>query len=213
MVYIINYFPFGGRGELLRLIAEEGGIAYKNNYLSFAELAQNRAAFPYGQLPVLSEEGSDFQLAQTGAIVRFLAKEAGLIPADARQAALADSITEGVAEFRAKAYSAFFKQGDQEKQEALTKYRDSELKTVLTKFEAWLKKNGGQYFAGDKLSFADLAVYDFLNENQTLINFADEIPTLIAFQKSVAARPNISAYSTSDRVKPNLGDNQKIHQN
>ena len=65
MVYVLHYFAYSGRGELLRLIAEEGQMDYKEVIVDLKEFWEIRSKYPYGQLPMITEEGSDFELAQT----------------------------------------------------------------------------------------------------------------------------------------------------
>ena len=114
-------------------------------------------------------------------------------------AAIVDSIMDGVSDYRAKAYAAYFTPGEEAQQMAFRKYRDVDLKNILVKFDGWIKKNGGQYFVGDKVTIADIAVFDYMEENMPFINFEEDIPSLMQFRQQIASRQNISAYIHSER--------------
>jgi glutathione S-transferase len=211
MVYTIIYLQVTGRAELLRLIAEEGNIEYKNRFVQFSDMPTLKPELPFGQLPVLIEEDTDFQISQTTAIARYLAQEAGLVPQDNKLAALADSYMQAIADIRVKQYPPLLKSGE-EKQTALKQFR-SDLKYLLLKLEDILKKNGGgEYFVGDKFSWIDLAVFDILDETEPINNFWNEIPTLTQLRETVAARPRIAQYLKSDRRQFNYFSNGKIEE-
>jgi glutathione S-transferase len=210
MAFVLHYFEYSGRGELLRLIAEEGKINMKQNIVPLPLFWQIRDGYPYGQLPMITQEDSDFELAQSNAIARLFGKLCNMYPTDVYEAAQVDAIVDAVSDYRGKSYTAYFTSGEQEQQTAFKNYRDVNLKYILTRFETMLNKKKKDstehdtiYFVGDKITIADICVFDYMEENAPFINFNDDIPTLLAFRDGIASRPNIAAYINSERRSPN----------
>ena len=103
----LNYFAVRGRGEVIRIALSValGGTAGKWRETPVDQpamrAAAGTAAYPFGQAPCLSHKG--LRLAQTDAIVRYIAREWGLYGGDHADAALVDMVLLGVEDVR-KAY-------------------------------------------------------------------------------------------------------------
>lgn len=85
------YFPIGGRAESIRLTAAVGGIAFSNKIVTgadFKEAQKNPDILPLRQVPILqiqTTEGGETKtetVTQSGAILRYFGKLAGLYPQD-----------------------------------------------------------------------------------------------------------------------------------
>merc|ERR1711913_104830 len=110
---------------------------------------------PLGQLPLLEVEGES--LAQSVAIARYLARKHGLAGKTEIAAAEADMMREK----------------DEQKKADMKKVFSSEtLPGWLTMLERLLTRRGGKYFAGAELTWADLAVFNVIdNMDGRLANF------------------------------------------
>jgi len=91
------HFPIGGRAEAIRLTAAAGGIPFTNKVMTFPEFQQikgNTDILPLGQLPVLEieKDGSKSIITQSGAILRYFGKLAGLYPSSDVDAMQVDSM-------------------------------------------------------------------------------------------------------------------------
>ncbi|KIY99082.1 prostaglandin-H2 D-isomerase [Monoraphidium neglectum] len=86
--YKLYYFPLPGRAEVARLCGALGGLDLEDVRFKGEEWPKLKAIAPFGQAPFLEVDGKF--VAQSAAIDRYLAAEAGLVPKDAFQAALAD---------------------------------------------------------------------------------------------------------------------------
>ena len=78
------------------MILHFGNIQYNDVTVSFAKWPEHKAKLdicPFGQLPSIQLASGEI-IAQSGTITRFVAKLAGLYPADAVEAARADMIHE-----------------------------------------------------------------------------------------------------------------------
>jgi len=77
----LRYFDLFAKGLGPSLVAEHSGLPWAGNKsLGFSiskDWAELKARTPFGQLPLLSVPGRDFQLGQTTAIINYIGKMAG----------------------------------------------------------------------------------------------------------------------------------------
>ena len=195
----LSYFDFhGGRAEPIRLALAIGGIAFEDHRFTFAEFAEVRKTVPFGQVPVLHVDG--VQVTQCDAMLRYAGKLAGLYPADAYQALLCDEVMYVVEEAGVKMGPTFRMTGEAQKEARLALVNGS-----MPVYLAWLQKqllaHGGEYFADNRLTVADLKVFvDVRGLNSGRL---DHIPTdlvekvapaLNAHMHRVASTPAVAAY-------------------
>jgi glutathione S-transferase len=88
--YTLNYFNGRGRAEISRLIFAAAGVEFNDNRI--LDWPSKKTETPLGQVPYLSID--DFQLPQSLAIARYLARENKLVGKDNLQAAKADAIVD-----------------------------------------------------------------------------------------------------------------------
>ncbi|MGK0269719.1 MAG: glutathione S-transferase [Cocleimonas sp.] len=153
----LTYFDFpGGRGEVARLIMMLGNIPFEDERISFEEHGATIKERPFEAVPVLEVDGR--LMTQSNTINRYLGKMADLYPNDNLQAALCDEIMSAVEDLTHMVVATFQMEDDEKKvaREALTA---GPLTTYLKRFEQYLKDNGGQYFADNRLTIADLKMY------------------------------------------------------
>ncbi|KAJ7389532.1 hypothetical protein OS493_030917 [Desmophyllum pertusum] len=101
---------------------------------------------PFGQLPLLEVDGT--VLAQSFSIMRYVANEVGLAPSTNLQKAQADMIVDGCTDLAELVEQA----------KAATPTHLKFLEDILA------TNNGGKgFFVGDKLSHADIAMFNLLN--------------------------------------------------
>ena len=95
MVLTLHYFPSQARGEAIRLILEYGKIPFENVIVPYQwdEIKASGDISPFGQLPTL-RLNSGVVIAETNAIIRYVAKLAGIYPADVDECAQADMLLE-----------------------------------------------------------------------------------------------------------------------
>lgn len=153
--YSLWYFDFRGRAEVPRLILKEAGIDFEDKRIAFEDWFQKlKPTMPFNQIPVLFVDGTP--LAESGAIVRFLARECGLAGQTSLEEAHVDALHETLDEF-------FFKlpllEDDPAVKEQKTKeIMDKNVTPALTKIEDHLKKTGNEYLIGKGLTYADLSL-------------------------------------------------------
>lgn len=195
----LSYFDFhGGRGEPVRLALHLGGIAFEDNRLSYPAFGDFRKTTPFGQAPTLEVDG--VMVTQSDAMLRYAGKLAGLYPNDPFQALLCDEVSYVVEEAGVKLGPTFRLTGEAQKEARLALVNGS-----MPVYLAWLQKqllaHGGEYFADNRLTVADLKVFvDVRGLNSGRL---DHVPTdlvekvapeLNAHMQRVASTPAVAAY-------------------
>ena len=195
----LTYFDFhGGRAEPVRLALHIGSVAFEDHRFTFAEFAEVRKSTPLGQVPTMHVDG--VQVTQSDAITRYVGKLAGLYPLDAYQALLCDEVLDAVEDVNVKLGTTFGLTGEALK-EARTALVNGALPLYLGWLQAQLQAHGGDYFADNRLTIADLKVFTLvrgLNAGRL-----DHVPTdlvekvaplLSANTQRIAQTPAIAQY-------------------
>ncbi len=193
-----------GRAEVSRLICEEAQIPYKNDFVSGEEWAKLKIKTPFGQLPLLTqEEDPNFALAQSMTIARYLAHVGNLTPKDLKLSAYCDMLVDAVADFRGSFYKASFSPN---RDHDLKDFAETKLKDFLQRYDAFLQKSPSSphFFVGTSLSWADIVIFDFLDEVSSVkafdyIKWDEMYPKLKQFKSEIEERPALKAYLHSDR--------------
>ena len=195
----LSYFDFhGGRAEPARLALAIGDVAFEDHRFTFPEFDEVRKSTPFGQVPVLVVDG--VQVTQCDAITRYAGKLAGLYPTDAYQALLCDEVMYVVEEASVKLGPSFRMTGEEQKAARLALVKGS-----MSVYLAWLQKqllaHGGEYFADNRLTVADLKVFvdvRALNSGRldhVPTDLVEEVaPALNAHMQRIAHTPAIAAY-------------------
>lgn len=195
----LSYFDFhGGRAEPARLALHIGGVAFEDYRFAHAEFAEVRKSTPFGQVPTLHVDG--VQVTQCDSILRYAGRLAGLYPADAFQALLCDEVMYVVEEAGVKLGPTFRMTGDAQK-EARTALVNGSMPVYLAWLQTQLLAHGGEYFADNRLTVADLKVFvDVRGLNSGRL---DHVPTdlvetvapaLNAHMRRIAQTPAVAEY-------------------
>lgn len=195
----LTYFDFhGGRAEPVRLALHIGGIPFEDNRFTFSQFAEVRKSTPFGQVPTLTVDG--VQVTQCDSILRYAGKLAGLYPLDAFQALLCDEVMYVVEEASVKLGPTFRMTGDAQR-EARTALVNGSMPVYLGWLQSQLQAHGGEYFADNRLTVADLKV--FADVSALKSGRLDHVPTdlvekvapaLIAHMQRIAQNPAVVQY-------------------
>jgi len=198
----ITYFDFhGGRGETPRLIMALGDIPFEDERISFEEHAATIKDRPFEAVPVLEVDGRI--ISQSNTINRYLGKMADLYPKDDLQAALCDEVMAAIEDLTHMVVATF--QMDEEEKKATREALTSGALTVyLKRFEQFLKDRGGEYFADNRLTIADLKMYVWIGGlNSGMLDYVPNdivetvAPSLNSHYERVHQHPKVSAYYAS----------------
>jgi glutathione S-transferase len=169
----LTYFDFhGGRGEPARLAMSIGGVAFDDDRVQPSDWERREADTPFGALPVLEVDGQ--VVAQSNAINRYVGKLTELYPSDPWQAALCDEVMEAVEDINTKIGATFFLPEEQKKAQR-TALVEGPIPFYLTRLQQRLEAHGGQYFADNRLTVADLKVFVWIRHLKS--GALDHVPT------------------------------------
>ena len=204
----LYYFKGRGRAETTRWMLAVNQIDFENIAVETpADMAALRATkkLPFDQLPLLEIDG--YNLSQSSATVRFLARKGGFCGSGDEDAMWCDLVAGAVADFAETALQAAF----QPTKEVAVANLQARFAKFGPKFEDRLVQNGTGFSAGDSLSFADVMLAEALsNYLEWCPDILSGTPHLQSLYELVLEQPGIEAYLSSDRRYPKPGDNYVI---
>jgi glutathione S-transferase len=200
--YKLTYFDVdGGRAEPIRIALHAAGIKFDDNRISFPVFREQCQSFRFGAVPVFEIDGK--AVTQSDAISRYIGKMAGLYPKDDLQAMYCDEVLGAIEDLSHHIGRTFGLEGDALKA-AREHLVDNRLAVFLPSLAELLTRGGGQYFAGNALTIADLKVC--MQMRWLRSGMLDHVPTdlaqrlapsLIEHQTRVEADPRVVAYYAS----------------
>ncbi|KAJ2149039.1 hypothetical protein EV180_004471 [Coemansia sp. RSA 518] len=160
--YVLRYFPIKARAEVARLLLLASGDKFADVMPDWPAEKENQ---PLGQLPVLIEtleDGTEFELSDSVAIEKYLARKSGLlVKTGSMDTAREDQLRSQINDVIDMHYAYMFApEGSHEVIEA--RYR-SNAKAFVKYHEKILAENGsnGHYF-GSKTTYMDIALFAFI---------------------------------------------------
>jgi glutathione S-transferase len=200
--YKLTYFDFdGGRAEAIRIAFHAAGVDFEDHRFAFSEFGEIRKEARFNAVPVLEIDGG--AVTQSNAISRYVGKMAGLYPADDLQALYCDE-TLGALEDLTNHIVRTFGLEEDELKLAREQLVDGWLTVFLRGIDDLLTRGGGQYFADNKLTVADLKA--FVQTHWLTAGNLDHIPSdlvqrvapgLVQHAQRIAADPRVVAYYAS----------------
>jgi len=193
----LYYFPMRGRAETARLLLVYTGTKYDDIKISVEQWPAMKEKMPMGQMPVLDIDGK--QLCQSTAIARYIAREHGLAGKNNWDMARADMLVDGIFDMWGHLVPVYMPklQGDKKLyEENWSKFVDNNLKSFLNRYTQFLNENHNGYFVGDALTWADIAIAEFIS---VLIecfhaNSIDTHPQLKQFSEKILSLPQLKTY-------------------
>lgn len=197
--YKLTYFDFDdGRAEPIRIAFHVAGIEFEDDRISFAEFGEMRESARFNSVPFLEIDGA--QVTQSNALSRYVGKMAGLYPTDDLQALYCDEVLGALEDVTHYIVRTFGLEGEALRQ-AREKLADGWLSVFLRGLNELLARGGGEYFADNGLTIADLKA--FVQVRALRAGNLDHIPTdlvqrlapsLIEHQARIEADPRVTAY-------------------
>jgi glutathione S-transferase len=193
------YFDFhGGRGETTRLALSIGGVPFIDERVKGADWPALKPSTPFGQLPLLEVDGQ--RISQSIAINRYVGQLTGLYPEDPWQAAQCDEVCCAVEALNDALGPSFSLKGDEQKRERERLLADP-IPRHLKGLESLLAQHGGEWFAADRFTIADLKVIEIAGllssgrlDHVPANIVEDTAPALVAHRTRVLGHPGVRAY-------------------
>ncbi|BGP21018.1 hypothetical protein JCM10213_003218 [Rhodosporidiobolus nylandii] len=204
----LQYFPIAGRGEPIRYMLEDAGVAYEEaaDVQMFRDGKFDYEQYRFNQLPRLTVNGT--HLFQQGAILRFLAKAKGYTGSgDIFQDTLVDQLQDACEDLNVAYVSKIYAPNGPE---LLLTFIKEHVPKVLKQFDYIFSKNqqASGYLAYEKPSFAEFhLLYLFHALSHLNPALLEAFPTLKAWNERMLARPGLKAYFESGRMKTQLNGN------
>ena len=201
----LTYFDFpGGRAEPTRLALHIGGVAFEDYRFPFSDFPEVRKSTPLNQVPTL--QINDLLVTQSDAITRYVGKLTSLYPADNLQALFCDEVMSALEDVNIKIGATFGMTGDE-----LKNARTALVAGALPQYLQWLQKqlesHGGEYFADNRLTIADLKALVCLRGLKSgklehiPSNLIDAVaPKLDAYLQRIGNVPAIAQYYSKSPV-------------
>lgn len=200
----LHYFVGRGRAETTRWMLAAVEIPFENVGIETPEeLVALRATgkLPFDQLPLLEIDG--LCLSQSSALIRYLARGAGLYGDNDIEAMHCDMLAGAIADFAEASLQAAFQANDELVLAMLTERTQK----FAPRFEAYLERTGSGYLCTQSLSFADVVLAQATSAYIELVpNIFADYPLLQKHQTEITSLPGIKAYLDSDLYYPTPGD-------
>ncbi|XP_022079308.1 glutathione S-transferase-like [Acanthaster planci] len=197
--YRLLYFNIKGKAQLIRLLLHDQGIAFSDEIVLKKDwLAMKPTAnLAFGQLPAFWD--GDFHLVQTGAILRYLSRKHGTYGSSDTEASVIDMAYDGIEDFYQRYIRMVYDDFENGKDKFLAKTAPSLILPTLQKLLMKNKNNKG-FLVGDKISFADYHLFQFLDALMGLSASAclEAFPALKVYYGCIKARPGINNFLASD---------------
>jgi glutathione S-transferase len=223
--YELIYWPsIQGRGEFVRLVLEEGGIAYEDVARQPEEEGGGMDAVQtilgdIGQTPgfaVPMLRAGDLVISQTANICLFLATRHGLVPGDEASRWHANQLQLTVMDFVTEAHDTHhpISVADyyEDQKEAAKRRAKAFVELRMPKFLGYFERaiDAGAragWLVGEQRSYVDLSLFQVVRGLEYAFPNAtarclEEAPSVAALADRVEARPNVAAYLNSERRIP-----------
>ncbi len=223
MAYELYYWPsIQGRGEFVRLALEEADAPYidvarrrgpRGLPTMLRLLDGPRVKTPPFAPPFL--KSGDLLIGQTANILLYLGVRHGLSPRDEGARLWTHQLRLTIADFVAEIHDSHHPLSvnfyyEEQKKEARVRTADflaERAPKYLGYFERVLKKSGGDYLLGRRLTYADLSLFQIVAGlryafPKAMTRLEKAIPRACALHERVARRERIKAYLASKRRIP-----------
>ncbi|ODN01723.1 Glutathione S-transferase 3 [Orchesella cincta] len=215
--YKLTYFNIRGLAEPIRWMFRLRNVDFEDERINLDQWPEERQRFTkqVGQLPILLIDDK-IELTQVHTVMRYVARELGFNGESELEEARADEAVELVYDLRLCAVAhkdcyttvnpdivshTIFRDFRNEKsisKKVLMRKRLLEYTFPLyfSKFAQFLEDSGGEYLAGPNMTYADLAVANFLDVCEDNINpdILNDFPTLKALKEEIFEIPEVAEW-------------------
>ena len=195
--YKLTYFDMDGRAAPVRICFHAAGIDFEDKRISFEDFMQLRESLRFNCVPTLEIDGE--VVTQSNAMCRYVGKMAGLYPEDATQALYCDEAMGAIEDLLHRMAPTFGLEGEELKA-AREKLAEGWMTVFLKGLNEMLER-GGDYFADDRLTVADLKVAGITrwimsgHLDHVAADLVERVaPLLVTHEARVYSDPIVTAY-------------------
>ncbi|XP_048203574.1 glutathione S-transferase A1-like isoform X3 [Perognathus longimembris pacificus] len=205
---VLHYFNGRGRMESTRWLLAAAGVEFEEKFIASPEdldKLRNEGSLMFQQVPMVEMDG--MKLVQTRAILNYIATKYNLYGKDAKERALIDMYTEGVADLGEMIMTLILTPPDQ-REAKIALIKDRAKNRYLVAFEKVLKSHGQDYLVGNRLSRADIHVVELLYYVEELDpSLLTGFPLLQALKTRISNLPNVKKFlQPGSQRKPPLDE-------
>ncbi|XP_052680772.1 S-crystallin SL11-like isoform X1 [Crassostrea angulata] len=194
--YKLMYFDTKGRAEVIRLAFAAAGQSFEDKRfpLSMEEWQAVKPTIPQKQLPCLQVDGR--LIPQSGAIMRYVAREFGLYGDNNDDNTRVDVIIGTAEDFLKNAFALRYEKDETKRAELKKDLEENKLPQFFSLLEDILKENNGGdgFFVGEKISLADIMIYDITDQVGAAAKLPAFPPKLGGLIERVKNHPKIKEY-------------------
>ncbi|XP_057556256.1 glutathione S-transferase A2-like [Hippopotamus amphibius kiboko] len=209
----LHYFDARGRMECVRWLLAAAGVEFEEQLIQTPEdlnKLKNDGILLFQQVPMVEIDG--MKLAQTRAILNYIATKYNLYGKDMKERALIDMYSEGVADLGEMIMLLPLCPPDQ-KDAKIAEIKEKTTNRYLPVFEKVLKGHGQDYLVGNKLSKADIHLVELLYyveelDPSLLANF----PLLKALKTRVSNLPAVKKFLQPGSQRKPLMDEKRLQE-
>lgn len=192
---VLHYLDIGslGRGEIIRLFLKDAGIEFKDirykyddTWPATSKKLHEQGITRTGKVPVLEYKG--LTLSQHIPILRFLARELNDYDGDSSvEKFTVDAVADLYIDWRAEWVTQLSSKTD--------KYKNETAPAFYKQVALFYAERSGPFLLGDKVTYADYAIYQSIDNNEKLGILPADLPTeILKFREAFEARPRVAAY-------------------
>ncbi|XP_012938470.2 glutathione S-transferase 1, partial [Aplysia californica] len=187
------YFDIMGRAEMIRLVFAAAGKQLEDVRFPETEWPQYKEKAPFGLAPYMEIDGKLY--AQSVALSTYFAKLFDLYGKTDKECLQIDQLLNVIQDFITISFKIYEEPDEEKKAEKLKTCKESDTARYMGYFEKLLKENGTGYYVGDRLTLADLAVFDVVTGwMKYFMGPIDGFPLVNAFVDKIGAGERIKAY-------------------
>merc|ERR1712154_140902 len=189
----LTHYNVRGQAETIRLVLAYAGKEFEDKRIAPEDMPSLKPSLPFGQLPVLEVDGD--MIGQSMAIARFLANQYGIAGSSNLVKAQVDEVVDVMNDVQDAMYGTFFEKDEKVKAEKTKKVKEETIPNSLANLEKVLEKRGGQFFAGNSLSWAELHFLQLVDlmstQNPKCLEATPKLASLVERTRKV---PNIKKW-------------------
>ena len=202
--YKLIYFNLKGRAEAIRILFKLANQPFEEVQIEFPEWPELKQKTLFRQLPILevTEDSKTTVIAQSNAIIRFLAARFGFSGENDLERAKTDMVSEQIRDVFESLVLIYIVKDENEKKQLLDKSMNEATLNGYTLVQNILEANtnGNGYLVGNKISYADITLlmsYDWLRDRKDEI--LSKLPALKQHEKMISNIPIIEQHLKENR--------------